>query len=64
MGLSRQEYWSGLPWAPLGDLPDLGIEPTSLNVSGFGRQVLYRQHPWEALTVEPITPKRHSVKQQ
>ena len=30
MGLSRQEYWSGLPWAPPVDLPDLGIEPTSL----------------------------------
>ena len=29
MGFSRQEYWSGLPWAPPGDLPDPGIEPTS-----------------------------------
>ena len=27
---SRQEYWSGLPCLPLGDLPDLGIEPVSL----------------------------------
>ena len=26
MGFSRQEYWSGLPCPPLGDLPDLGIE--------------------------------------
>ena len=24
MGLSRQEYWSGLPCLPPGDLPDLG----------------------------------------
>ena len=30
MGLSRQEYWSGLPCPPPGDLPDLGIEPASL----------------------------------
>ena len=30
MGFSRQEYWSGLPCLPLGDLPDPGIEPTSL----------------------------------
>ena len=30
MGFSRQEYWSGLPCRPLGDLPDQGIEPTSL----------------------------------
>ena len=30
MGFSRQEYWSGLPCPPPGDLPDLGIEPTTL----------------------------------
>ena len=29
MGFSRQEYWSGLPFPPLGDLPDPGIEPRS-----------------------------------
>ena len=27
---SRQEYWSGLSFSTLGDLPDLGIEPVSL----------------------------------
>ena len=27
MGFSRQEYRSGLPFPPLGHLPDLGIEP-------------------------------------
>ena len=26
-GLSRQEYWSGLPFLSPGDLPDPGIEP-------------------------------------
>ena len=26
MGFSRQEYWSGLPFPSLGDLPDPGIE--------------------------------------
>ena len=30
MGFSRQEYWSGLPCLPPGDLPDPGIEPESL----------------------------------
>ena len=30
MGFSRQEYWSGLSRPPPGDLPSLGIEPTSL----------------------------------
>ena len=29
MGLSRQKYWSGLPYPPLGDLPHLGIKPIS-----------------------------------
>ena len=29
MGFSKQEYWSGLPCPPLGDLPNLGIEPES-----------------------------------
>ena len=29
MGFSRQEYWSGLPYPPLGDLPNLGIKPRS-----------------------------------
>ena len=27
LGFSRQEYWSGLPRPPAGDLPDPGIEP-------------------------------------
>ena len=30
MEFSRQEYWSGVPLPPLGDLPDPGIEPASL----------------------------------
>ena len=29
MEFSRQEYWSGLPCPPPGDLPNLGIEPKS-----------------------------------
>ena len=40
MGLSRQEYWSGLPFPPLGDLPYLVIEPTS-PVSPALQAVLY-----------------------
>ena len=30
MIFSRKEYWSGLPRPSPGDLPDLGIKPTSL----------------------------------
>ena len=29
MEYSRQEYWSGLPFTPPGDLPDPGIKPES-----------------------------------
>ena len=29
IGFSWQEYWSGLPFPPSGDLSDPGIEPTS-----------------------------------
>ena len=30
MGFSRQEYWSGLPFPPPGDIPDPGIKLLSL----------------------------------
>ena len=30
MGFPRQEYWSGLPFPPPGDLPDPGIETVAL----------------------------------
>ena len=30
MGFSRQGYWRRLPFPPAGDLPDPGLEPTSL----------------------------------
>ena len=29
VGFSRQEYWSGLPYPPAGDLSEPEIEPTS-----------------------------------
>ena len=30
VGFSRQEYWSGFPCPPPGDLPDPGVQPVSL----------------------------------
>ena len=33
MGFFRQEYWSGLPFPPPGDLPDPGIQPVSLSLA-------------------------------
>ena len=34
MGLSRQEYWSGVPFPFSGALPDSGIEPASPALAG------------------------------
>ena len=34
MGFPRQEYWSGFPFPPPGDLPDPGIEPRSPALAG------------------------------
>ena len=31
---SRQEYWSGLPFPPPGDLPDPRFEPMSTALAG------------------------------
>ena len=35
MRFSRQEYWSGLPCPPAGDLPDPGIKPASFTSSAL-----------------------------
>ena len=34
MGFSRQEYWSGLPFASPGGLPDLGMDLASPALAG------------------------------
>ena len=44
MGFSRQEYWSGWPCPPPGDLLNPGIEPKSY-VSCIDRWVLYHLLP-------------------
>ena len=46
MGFSRQEYWSGLPFPSLGNLPDPGIEPVSLGLL-----------QWQADSL-PLVPRR------
>ena len=40
MGFFRQEYWSGLPYAPTGDLPHPGIEPASLTYPELAGRLL------------------------
>ena len=48
MGFSRQEYWSGLPCPPPGDLPDPGIEPASLMSPALANGIFTTSAPWEA----------------
>ena len=43
-GFSRQEYWSGLPCPPPGNLPNPGIEPRSPTLQVDS---LLTEPPWE-----------------
>ena len=48
MGFSRQEYPSGLPCPPPGDLPNPGIEPTSLMFPTLAGEFFTTSATWEA----------------
>ena len=48
MGFSRQEYWSGLPYPPPGDLPNPGIEAASLKSSALAGRFFTTSATWEA----------------
>ena len=50
MGLSRQEYWSGLPFPSPGDLPNPGIEPTSTMSSALADGFYTTDAPEKPLT--------------
>ena len=48
MGLSRQKYCSGLLYLLPGDLPNPGIEPTSLTSSTLAGRFFTTSVTWEA----------------
>ena len=48
MEFSRQEYWSGLPCPPLGNLPDPGIKPLSLMSPALAGGFFTTSATWEA----------------
>ena len=56
MGFSWQEYWSGVPFPPPGDLPDSGIEPTSPALAGG---FFTTEPPGKLL----LAPEKHKLKQ-
>ena len=47
IGFSRQEYWSGLPCLPPRELPDPGIEPSSLRSPVLADRFFTNSAAWE-----------------
>ena len=48
MGFARQEYWSGLPCRPPGDLLDRGIKLASLMSPALAGRFFTTSTTWEA----------------
>ena len=48
VGFSRQEYWSGLPCPPPGDLPHPGTDPESLMSPALAGGFFITSTTWEA----------------
>ena len=48
MGFSRQEYWSGLPCPPAGDLSNPGIKPMSFMSPALAGRFFATSSTWEA----------------
>ena len=47
MGFSRQEYWSGLPFPPPGNLSDPGIEPVPLTSPALAGRFFTTSATWD-----------------
>ena len=58
MEFSRQEYWSGLPFAASADLPDPGIKPSSLMSPALASRFFATSSSWEALIGDLVTDMR------
>ena len=61
MGFSRQEYWSGLPCPPLGDLPNPGIKPTSLMFPALAGGIFTTSSTWFSRNIERLYEKKVMV---
>ena len=53
MGYPMQEYWSGMPFPPPGDLSDPGIEPSSLRSPALPGGFFTTSASWEAFNPSP-----------
>ena len=59
---SKQEYWSGLPFPPLWDRPDPGIEPTPPVSPVLARGFFTTEPSWVLLLLKKkklLTPRLH-----
>ena len=54
-GISQEEYWSGLPFPPPGDLPNPGVEPISLASPALAGRFFTTVPPGK-----PVVPMRQS----
>ena len=52
MGFSRQEYWSGLPFPPPGDLPNPGIKPVFPATPALAGGFFYHWASWGAPSIK------------
>ena len=60
MGLSRQEYWHGLPCPSPGDLPDPGTELTSPALQAHALLLRY----WGSPCVVGSPPSSHYIREK
>jgi len=58
MGFPRQEYWSGLPCPPPGDLPDPGTKPMSLASPTLAGRFFTTSTTWQAQMILTYSLKR------
>ena len=64
MGISRQEYWNGLPCPSPGDLPNLGIEPASLMSPALAGRFFTTSATWVTAVLSLEEPKCPIVRSQ
>ena len=58
MGFSRQEYWSGLPCPPSGNLPNSGTEPACLTIPALASSSFTMSATWDAPLVRKAIIKK------
>ena len=64
MEFSSQEYWSGLPCPPAGDLPDPGIKPTSLMSPALASRFFTTSTTWEVPFSAMLQHKTKRIKKK